>query len=258
MSSGRLLATAFGVGVDLRWRDLTTDEDHTALLATALPPGAMRGAPDERVIVDVTRDDAGWRIAGSSGRHRSDAHLVHALERVICAPVALRAPGLVFVHAGVVGTASGAVLLPGRSFSGKTTLVSALIERGATYLSDEYAVLTPAGRVLPYRRRLSLRVDDQRIDVSPPDDVVPESMPVSAVLSLRYIDGSPFDVNPLDAGETMMHLVANAVAARTRASEVMRACAAVARRASGWAGFRPDATSASVDVLRLLGSDAAT
>ncbi len=36
-----------------------------------------------------------------------------------------------FVHAGVVGWRGRAIVIPGRSFSGKTTLVRALCERGA-------------------------------------------------------------------------------------------------------------------------------
>src|SRR3954469_9856881 len=47
----------------------------------------------------------------------------------------------VFVHAGVVALEGRAVMLPGRSHAGKTTLVAELVKAGATYYSDEYAVL---------------------------------------------------------------------------------------------------------------------
>src|SRR6266550_220612 len=47
----------------------------------------------------------------------------------------------VFVHAGVVGWKGKAIVIPGRSFSGKSTMVSELVKAGATYYSDEYAVL---------------------------------------------------------------------------------------------------------------------
>ncbi len=41
------------------------------------------------------------------------------------------------------------------SFSGKTTLVRALVDAGAVYYSDEFAALDETGRVIPYARRLT-------------------------------------------------------------------------------------------------------
>ena len=61
------------------------------------------------------------------------------------------------MHAGVVAWKGKAIVLPGTSHAGKTTLVTALVEAGATYYSDEYAVLDAKGHVSPYARRLSLR-----------------------------------------------------------------------------------------------------
>jgi hypothetical protein len=61
--------------------------------------------------------------------------------------IALNAPEHVFVHAGVVGVGERAIVLPGRSFAGKTTLVAALVRAGAEYWSDEYAVLDADGLV---------------------------------------------------------------------------------------------------------------
>src|SRR5438552_15631793 len=63
----------------------------------------------------------------------------------------------VFVHAGVVGWRGQAIVIPGPSLSGKTTLVVALVRAGATYYSDEYAVFDAQGRVHPYPRLLSIR-----------------------------------------------------------------------------------------------------
>ena len=51
--------------------------------------------------------------------------------------------------AGVVGWENRAIVMPGASFAGKTTLVRAWLEAGATYYSDEFAVLDRAGRVHP-------------------------------------------------------------------------------------------------------------
>jgi hypothetical protein len=63
----------------------------------------------------------------------------------------------VFVHAGVVGWSGKAIVLPGRSYSGKSSLVAELVRAGATYYSDEYAVFDARGRVHPFPKPLEMR-----------------------------------------------------------------------------------------------------
>src|SRR5882724_13375911 len=76
----------------------------------------------------------------------------------------------VFVHAGVVGWKGKAIVIPGRSYSGKSTLVAALVRAGATYYSDEYAVFDSRGRVHPFLKPLEIREQgdfrQSRIDVA--------------------------------------------------------------------------------------------
>ena len=55
--------------------------------------------------------------------------------------VARHSHQMLFVHAGVVGWRGLAIVLPGRSRTGKSTLVAELVLRGAVYYSDEFAVL---------------------------------------------------------------------------------------------------------------------
>jgi hypothetical protein len=71
-----------------------------------------------------------------------------------------RAVSKVFLHAGVVAWRDKAIVMPANSFRGKTTLVSELVRCGATYYSDEYAILDEAGLVHPFSRRLSIRYVD--------------------------------------------------------------------------------------------------
>ncbi len=63
----------------------------------------------------------------------------------------------VFIHAGVVGWRNRALVFPGRSHQGKSTLIRELIRLGAVYYSDEFAVLDEKGRVHPYPKLLSIR-----------------------------------------------------------------------------------------------------
>jgi hypothetical protein len=83
--------------------------------------------------------------------------VLHALESHLHLYVGEHASNRVFLHAGVVGWRGRALLLPGASRAGKSTLVAALLRAGASYYSDEYAVLDPHGLVHPFARPLSLR-----------------------------------------------------------------------------------------------------
>lgn len=80
-----------------------------------------------------------------------------ALESDLQTHIAQNAANRVFLHAGAVGWRGQALVIPGGSFSGKSTLVAALLRLGASYYSDEYAVLDGRGQVHPFARRISLR-----------------------------------------------------------------------------------------------------
>jgi len=56
---------------------------------------------------------------------------------------------LFYIHAGVVGTPSGCILLPARAGSGKSSLTAALIHRGFRYFSDEVALIQRSDFLVP-------------------------------------------------------------------------------------------------------------
>jgi hypothetical protein len=69
---------------------------------------------------------------------------------------ALAAPQRLFLRAGVVGWRGRAIVIVGRPHSGTSTLVAELLRAGASYYSDQYAVLDFDGRVHPFARPLWL------------------------------------------------------------------------------------------------------
>src|ERR1700720_3519719 len=82
-----------------------------------------------------------------------------ALETDLHRYIAEASLNMTFRHAGVVGWQGRAILLPGRSLSGKTTLVREMLRLGATYYSDEFAVVDDSGKVPPFPRPLGIRED---------------------------------------------------------------------------------------------------
>jgi hypothetical protein len=133
--------------------------------------------------------------------------------------VAERAPDHLFVHAGVVGWEGRAIVMPGASFAGKTTLVQAWLEAGATYYSDEFAILDRAGRVHPFARPLAIRDRSTGLTRRVPAVALgAESgtmpLPVGVVLSTWYRAGARWRPHPLTAAPTLLALMRHTIAAR--------------------------------------------
>jgi len=126
-----------------------------------------------------------------------------------------------FVHAGVVGWKNQAIVIPGMSFSGKTTLVSKLVQAGAKYYSDEYAVLDEQGRVHPFARPLGIRqpkeFETTRVDVASLGGT-PGSrpLPVRLVISTKYQAGATWRPRQLTPGRGVLELLANTVSAQSQ------------------------------------------
>ena len=108
--------------------------------------------------------------------------------------VAEHTPNFVFVHAGVVGWQGRAIVIPGRSYSGKSSLVAGLCHAGASYYSDEYALFDADGRVHAYRRPLRLRQQVPNVPVRRPEDVqqagTPDPLPVGLVVLTHFAPGA--------------------------------------------------------------------
>src|SRR5262245_28549944 len=65
----------------------------------------------------------------------------------------------IFVHAGVVEWRGRAIIIPGKTLSGKSSITAAFVRAGARYFSDEFALIDANGRVRPYPKPLSLRLN---------------------------------------------------------------------------------------------------
>jgi len=184
------------------------------------------------------------------------ATLFEPLENLLRLTVAFRADQeYLFVHAGVVGWQGQAIVIPGRSFSGKTTLVSALVKAGATYYSDDMAVFDSAGRVHPYPVPLSMRESDGRCRVNPEalgGQVGDQPLPVGLVVVTNYADGARWQPRPLTAGRALMALLDNTVAARRDPATSLPILQQVVSRATSIKSKRGDASAVTTPILEQL------
>ncbi len=127
---------------------------------------------------------------------------------------------LVFIHAGVVGWGDRAIVIPGRSFSGKTTLVAELVRAGATYYSDEFAVVDRSGRVHPYPQPLQIRdpytYHQTRCPVVKLGGLTGKSpLPIGLVVFCQYKEESTWLPQELSPGVGCLQILNNTISARS-------------------------------------------
>ncbi len=248
---------AYGVRLAVRTNSPSLLEDLPALL----PPGWTPGEPaDADHLFEATTED-GVAFHLELGRINSYpvpdpdfARRVIAREIQWC--VARNSPNHIFVHAGAVAGRHSALLLPGMSFAGKTTLVAALVRAGAVYYSDEFAVLDADGAVHPYARPLVLREPDgverdERIeDLGGTGGSGP--LPVGAVVVANYRAGAKWQPQPLSEGEAAMALLANTVPAQERPEQALAAVTAAVTGTVAIKSERDEAAPLAREILALV------
>ncbi len=216
-----------------------TDRAPTASYRRVIDPdGSMRY---ERH--DHRRDPVAEAVGSTIDELVDDLHLT----------IALHAVDEVFVHAGVVAWNDRAILLPGRSHAGKSTLVHALLDAGATYLSDEYARITADGRIAPYPRPIHLRTPTGRRLIDPNDlgDVAETPVSPGLLVFTRYAATGEFRPRPVSPGQAALELLDNTVIADLEPERASAAVATVARVARAIRSERADAASAAAHILTL-------
>lgn len=215
---------AYGLRIGVRSNDRQAIEK----LLPHLPPGwkISKSAVDRLYSLVVRRKGnrrglhelyaGAERLGGNTGLEE----LLNFFESDLQLYVAEYAPQRIFVHAGVVGWKGRAILIPGRSFSGKTTLVAAMVKAGALYYSDEYAVLDKSGLVYPYPRKLGIREGNKIVRTQKYSareiggKTGSKPLPVGLVLVSQYSEGARFRARAMSTGEAVLALLKNTVSAR--------------------------------------------
>lgn len=236
---------------------LAVELDHPEALArldSLLLPGWSWTSPSQPPLERLTLEgNSDFSIRADDELHMSGLDLETAmleLGKLLHLRLGATARGLAFVHAGVVGYRGRALVIPGRSYTGKSSLVHALVRAGATYYSDEYAVFDPGGRVHPFPRHLLLR--------QPPDQIAPDELgwnpdqrPLEPglILLTRYREGVQLRLRAVPPGKAVLALVDNSLSARLSPEQTLPILARVAETARTVKGSRPDAEAVAERLL---------
>jgi hypothetical protein len=63
----------------------------------------------------------------------------------------------IVLHAGAVSYNGFGIIFPADSYSGKSSLTAEFVKQGATYFSDEYAIISVDGLLHPFSKPISIR-----------------------------------------------------------------------------------------------------
>ncbi|MEY2411508.1 MAG: hypothetical protein QOD84_114 [Acidobacteriaceae bacterium] len=186
-------------------------------------------------------------------------HLVESLVSDIETHIAQATRQRLFLHAGVVGWMGRAIVFPGRSLSGKSTLTREFLRAGAEYFSDEFAVLDAEGGVHPFPRPLSIRDGDPQNgnhtrftaeELGAKAGKKP--LPLSLVVLARYKEGARWRPRVISQGQGVLGLMANAVAARNQPHRALVILEKTMRQAHVLRGTRGEAKETVESILRYL------
>src|SRR3954470_20346313 len=241
----RIAFEAFGVPIGI---EVGSAELLSRVLAM-LPPGRpCDSVPEDHEFRLLTTDGVSYwaQAPGESLPGSSDLDVaLGVLDSQVRTFIAMAAPDHVFVHAGVVAFDERAVLIPGPTFSGKTTLVAECVRAGALYYSDDLAALGHDGLVHPYPKPLSMRVNG----LSQTDHDVAmlggtagtRAVPVGSIIFAQYRPGAAWRPYHVSAGDAVLALLANTAQAHERPGAVLAAITSAVDGAVLLEGERGDA-----------------
>lgn len=183
---GVMIASVFGYRLGFRWNS----------------PGG-REIVEGVLLPDWTREESGeadfWFELNEGEAQGGDVRL--RLQQQVQMQLTAEAREVLFVHAGVVGWQGQALVFPGPSRAGKSTLILELVRAGAQFYSDEFAVLDRQGLVHAYPRPLWQRISKTRKQSFSAQELGWQPrppLPVGKLLMTRYVRGASWRPRELD------------------------------------------------------------
>lgn len=182
--------------------------------------------------------------------------LFDVMESMLRLTVAEHTKRRVFVHAGVVSWNGQAIVIPGSSRSGKTTLVTELVKAGATYYSDEYAVLDKKGLTHPYPKMLAIR-DAKGFQTNYAVEKFggkagKSPIPIAMVVVTDYKEGARWRPSALSSGKGALEMLLHTVSARRQPEIALTTLNQVASNAVVLKSKRGEAKQTAEAILQML------
>ncbi len=239
-----------------------------AVLDRCIFPTLPRSGPigaDPNIALRVTRAGKAFQLS-VDGHQAASApqpiglapEIVHAIDEAIVQRLSARRA----VHAGTVLCNGRVLLLPGATHSGKSSAVAELLRRGATYFSDEYALIDGDGLVHPYPRPLLLRNGGaEQVPVLAGELNAPVGdgpAPLGWIFLLDYKAGQSWRVLPMAQSLAVLALLQNTPHELAASPQMVEQFERAVAGATCYAGRRGDAADAALEILRLIAAESAS
>jgi hypothetical protein len=263
--SHHFTVTCFGVRICVRANDAGLLERLRERLPVHVRPysgpvvdhflSAIRGGPVEGTR--IRRFNILYRNHEVMVRSRDIEKVLESFDSSFQQVVALLSPRRIFVHAGAVGWKGRVIIIPGRTLSGKTSLVAELVRAGASYLSDEFAILDEKGRVHPYLKPLSIRADSLSRQIDTPVEEIggkaaKDPLPAGLVVISGYRPGATWRPRTLTQGRAALEILANTINGRFVPDRAISAIRRVIAEAPVVKSSRGEAAEVAPRLLELL------
>ncbi len=254
-SSTRITGAAYGVAMTLEASPPELLADMRAYLPPAWEDDATgTGNWDFRMSRDKDGRYELYHVDRVIAAGPAD-EVLEGFEHMVRLRFATSSPTHFFLHAGAVAHRGLGIVIPGASFSGKTTLVAALVLAGAVYYTDENAVLDDRGLLHPYPKPLGVReVPGDRTQTSQTVDELggvggTMPVPVKLVVASEYRPGAVWEPSTLSPADTILTLMQHTVGGLDRPAESMQAMHRAAEGVSALKGERGDADAVAEDLM---------
>lgn len=254
-SSTRVTGAAYGVEMTLEASPPELLEPMRGYLPPAWQDGEAAGGESD---FRMTRDKPGryeLRHGDVLVAAGAEDEVLNAFEHMVRLRFASSSPTHFFLHAGAVAYRGQGIVIPGASFSGKTTLVSALVRAGAEYYTDENAVLDAEGMLHPYPKALGMREVPGEWNQTPRTvgelggvhgtDLVP----VRLVVVSQYRPGASWAPATLSPADTILTLMQHTVGLLDRPAESMQVMRRAAEGVTALQGERGEADAVAADLI---------
>jgi hypothetical protein len=251
----RLIFESFGFVGEV----VTEDPALLEAVPAFLPPDSRRVELEPHAVFKLS--SAGVITINGNEVHRvtDPSVALAALGSVVRHQLASKAPTHVFIHAGVVEIDGWGIVIPGATFSGKTTLVAELLGLGAAYGSDEYVVVNQDGMIEPFAQPLSVRSrggagPTERVAV-PACRVASEPIRARMIVITRYRAGAKWQPAQCPSSEGAFALLEHTVCAYRQPQLALGAAGRLASGALVLSGDRGEAAETAEALIDAVDPD---
>lgn len=219
--------------------------------------GAVPDGSDIDLVVQQSENETQVLINGElAGVAASGQDAALLAVKALDAEIVQRLKRYRAVHAGAVLLDQRALLIPGSTHAGKSSLVAELLRRGASCLSDEYALIGDDGRVHAYPRPLLLRNGRPEQSLFLPDELGSSFAACPAevgwIVAVDYAPAGEWALQPQQQSEAVMLLLRNTPHEMAESPDLVNFFLPVAAKAKCYRGTRGEAHRAVEHILDLV------